>query len=220
MIGDGNDSSRLLYAALSDKTDTIDLAPIGEAAGGHYRTIDLYPHREIAVLAAIRRERPLASSIVLFDVKRKAVVEEFPESSCARVSRDETLLAVAGKTLVLYDAETYKKIRELPVDPFMAESIFFSPDKKYLGACTKDSRVALYEIATGRVAVTLVFTDRGEAIAYTEDNYFMATPGGRKYVGFCEGENPVRDGAFVNSFNRSDAVRPVLEEVMKSFKME
>lgn len=218
MTDETNDAVwRLLFAAFSDKRDTIDLLPIGKRDDGYYRSIDLYPRRKIAVIEVGSRTKPLASSIVLFDVKKKAIVKEFPESSCARVSGDETLLAVAGKRLTIYAAATWEKLKEFDADPFMANSIFFSPDKKYLGACTKDSRVVFYEIETGRRSLTFVFTDRGEAIASTEDNYFMATPGGMKFVGCTEGDEPVTDRGFVDSFNRPDVIKPVIQKILASF---
>jgi WD40 repeat protein len=102
-------------------------------------------------------------------------------------SADGAWLACYGDTLLLRDAATGRQRRELMGHPGFIRSVAWSPDGKRLAACGEQDPITVWDVAEGKVVLTLEghkggFPDLGEAnglrhLVWSPDGKLVASAG-------------------------------------------
>jgi WD40 repeat protein len=105
------------------------------------------------------------------------------------LSPDGSILAAGGKTVKLWDLRTGNLIRELFGHLKITESITFSADGQLLVSGGSYGTTNIWEVATGRLLVTLfTFTDNRQGkvlddwLAYHPDGYYDGSAGIERYL--------------------------------------
>jgi WD40 repeat protein len=112
------------------------------------------------------------------------------------LSPDGSILATGGKSIKLWDAHTGQPLRELFGFLKRTQSITFSADGKLIVAGGSYGTTNLWEVATGRLLVTLFsFPDpqngsvTGHWLAYHPDGYYDGSPGVERFLAWRVGDD-------------------------------
>ena len=100
-------------------------------------------------------------------------------------SRDGKLLATAGESGVvhLWDAATWRDVKQLKGHGKAVEAVAFSPDNRRLASASHDGMVKLWELDTGAETATITADLIGvRAVAFSPDGQYLVTAGGDKIV--------------------------------------
>jgi WD40 repeat protein len=95
--------------------------------------------------------------VVFWDIESGRQLETWPEADWIRYSPDGHRVATtgSGEGLTIREAETGKTIQQLPT-PNSFHRAAFSPDGRWLAVITREYKIELWEIATGRQRRTFV----------------------------------------------------------------
>ena len=111
------------------------------------------------------------------------------------LSPDGTLLATGGKSVKLWDVRTGKAVRELYGHLKRTQSIVFSADGRLLVAGGSYGTTNVWDVASGRLLVTLFAFSQDPAgkpandwLAYQREGYFTGSPGIERYLAWRVGE--------------------------------
>jgi WD40 repeat protein len=86
--------------------------------------------------------------------------------------------------LTAYDTQTGRKRHDFIGHTGDVWGVAVSPDGRYLVSGAADQTARLWEAASGRALMTLFYGSDGEWVAWTEEGFYAASPGGEKYVGY------------------------------------
>jgi WD40 repeat protein len=108
-------------------------------------------------------------------------VGDFRASRPMVLSPDGKLLATGGKTIVLYDVRTGKRLRTLEGPFKKTQAIAFSPDGRRLVSGASNRTTNVWDVATGRhLATFIAFAESRPAtdhwVAFTPDSAFDGSP--------------------------------------------
>ena len=99
----------------------------------------------------------------------------------------------------------------------IVQAVAVSPDNRFLVSGSVDQTVKLWEIATGRLLLTVFHGSDNEWVAWTPDGFFDASPNGTKYIGYHINRGMDRAAEYVgidqvyDQFYRPDLIAMKLE---------
>ncbi|MCB0833457.1 MAG: hypothetical protein KDC45_08350, partial [Bacteroidetes bacterium] len=94
-------------------------------------------------------------------------------------------------TLRVWNTATGQLIKTIRPFTNYVSSVAWSPDGNTIAACGVDGKTILFDAKTLEEIATLVMMDNGNYVVYTPDNYYAASKGSGKGVGFT-----IEDQAF------------------------
>lgn len=134
------------------------------------------------------------------------------------LSPDGSVLATGGKSVKLWDVRTGKPVRELFGYLKKTQSIVFSADGRLLVAGGSYGTTNVWDVATGRLLVTL-FTfpaaQPGTApgddwLAYQPDGYYDGPPGAERYLAWRVGDELLTPDNIGVQLRRPDRIAAAL----------
>nr|MBI3613812.1 caspase family protein [Nitrospirota bacterium] len=123
-------------------------------------------------------------------------------------SPDGQLLASGSSDtqVKLWDVSSGKEIRVLKGHAGTVKSAVFSSDGRFLATAGDDGAMKLWNVQKGTEAVTVVAVGTDDYVIGTSDQYYLASKGGLKGVGFRLGAHGYPFEQFDLKFNRPDIV--------------
>lgn len=114
------------------------------------------------------------------------------------------------KTIRLWDKVTGKEIRRLQGHTYEVNSVAISPDGQTIVSGSYDGEIKICDSKKGNLIATLIAFNDGEWVAYTPDNYYICSPGGKKYVTFRVGEKIYEASKYSDFYKNEEAVAMAL----------
>ncbi|MDO9311110.1 MAG: caspase family protein [Nitrosomonas sp.] len=109
----------------------------------------------------------------------------FDHRSLTLTPDGHTVISGGGSgVLTSYDPVTGQKIHDFVGHTGDVWAIAASPDSRLLVSGSADQTVKLWEIASGKLLLTIFHGNDGEWVAWTEDGFYTASAKGDAYVGY------------------------------------
>jgi WD40 repeat protein len=147
---------------------------------------------------------------------KKSITTEVHSCRPIALSPDGSTLATGGKSVKLWDVRTGKQIRELFGYLKKTQAITFSADGRFLVSGGSYGTTNVWEVATGRLLVTLFAfpgTQKGTAgddwLAYNPDGSYDGSPGVERYLAWRVGDDLKTPATVGKPFRRPDPVGSV-----------
>jgi len=113
-------------------------------------------------------------------------------------------------TLKLWEIATGRELRTFKGHSASVYSVAFSPDGKLALSSSGDGSTRLWSIETGEEIAQMLGFENGEWATVTAQGYYVASPGGEKYINVRVG-NQVSGVEAYPKFNSSDLVKVILQ---------
>jgi len=210
------------YEAASSQAEsfTIDrlMSSIGVARGG-----------EILATCASSVNNEFVDPVRLWNTRTTALERNFSvekiQGRPMAISPDGALVATGGKSVKLWDVRTGQRVRELFGQLKRTQSIVFSSDGRMIVSGGSYGTTNLWEVATGRLMVTLFAFPEGrdgtgkEAwLAYHPEGFYDGSPGIDRYLSWRVGDRlltpetvgqPLHQPGEIEASLRPGPLRPV-----------
>jgi WD40 repeat protein len=152
-------------------------------------------------------------TVKLVDLATRQVVHTFDSGAAAMAfSPDGTqVLLGGGKTLQLWDRTTGDLVRTFESHRGgRINAVAFSPEGTQVFSGSWDGTLRLWNPQTGELLVTLIGFQNGEWVAYTPDNYYVASPNGDQYVSFRVGNKVYDFAQYASLYQRPEILAKIL----------
>jgi WD40 repeat protein len=160
-------------------------------------------------------------SVRIWDTRTGELLRDFADPKIGgrpiALSPDGSILATGGKTVKLWDAETGEPIRELFGWMKKTQAIAFSPDGRFLVGGGSYGTTNLWEVGTGRHAVTLIAfpDDRNESLredwaAFTPEGPYDGSEGVDRFLAWRVGDDFVTAETLGATLRNPERVREAL----------
>jgi WD40 repeat protein len=149
---------------------------------------------------------------------KKEFVDKGHGAQPVALSPDGSILAAGGKSVKLWDVRTGKLLRELSGHLKITQSITFSADGRLLVSGGSYGTTNAWEVATGRLLVTLfTFPEsrKGKVVddwlAYHPDGFYDGSPGIERYLAWRIGGDLRTADSFRVRLHRPDRIESALK---------
>jgi WD40 repeat protein len=112
---------------------------------------------------------------------------EARSASRTMYSADGAVIVGGGtsRAVIAWDGKNGDIVRTFDVGTFVA-ALDLTPNGRLLLTGSSDGTLKLWELATGRLLVTLLCLNHGKDwLAFSPDGHFEGSEGGRRFVSFC-----------------------------------
>jgi WD40 repeat protein len=185
--------------------------------------------RDGAVLAtcgsSINNE--FVDSVRLWDAQTGALQRDFAAEKIhgrpMALSPDGSIVATGGKAVQLWDVRTGKPLRKLVGHLKRTQSFAFSSDGRLIFSGGSYGTTNVWEVATGRLMVTLFAfpgSDRGATtddwLAYHPDGFYDGSPGVERYLAWRFGDELLTPQSLGERFHRPERIKASLQVEISS----
>lgn len=125
--------------------------------------------------------------------KNGTIIHSIPRNNTSGYDRRIITLTPDGRTVIngsshgvltAYDTASGNKLRDFTGHTGKVQAIAASPDSRLLASGSADQTVKLWEIASGKLLLTIFHDNDGEWVAWTEDGFYTTSAKGDAYVGY------------------------------------
>ena len=114
------------------------------------------------------------------------------------------------ETLRLWERATGQLVRSFEGHTGVVTAVAFSPDGRHLASGSWDGTSKVWDPSNSKLLISLVWFNDGEWVAYTPDNYYLASPTGDQYVTFRIGNKIYEFAQYANIYKRPEIVAKIL----------
>ncbi|AGA31519.1 WD40 repeat domain-containing protein [Singulisphaera acidiphila] len=140
------------------------------------------------------------------------------------LSPDGAILATGGKSIVLWEVRTGKRLSELVGHFKKTQSITFSADGRLLVSGGSYGTTNVWEVATGRLLVTLFAFPESQGqgdtvaedwLAYNPDGFYTGSPNIERYLAWRVGDEFQTPEALGPQLHRPDRIEAALKRPLR-----